>query len=779
MLVDSTMYLREEPRSGEPSGVAFPGTEYPPLLSERKSRLLGLPFVLVAFLLVMALPVSGQEEEEEEQPMRVDTVVEPIARFEDPRMIVELDNELRVRIYLRSGNRARRLTTREPPPCVDFVLQGEPVIEFETDEKQVQQIPLSTEIGAGRRTIVKASAPVPGGRVELKLHFDQQDVHPGILRVETTLQLSARSRTPIFLKRSSALVTELFTRKRQGGYWQFQGFGAEGNYQLEALPPGFRSVNLVTPTAGNQVPVLAFTDVWFPRGGLALGYFDLGQEKLFIPVEADDAGTVKLNLLHQVDRELRPGQSWTSAPMFVAVHEGDFFEPLRAYGRWMRGRYGSPVPSERTSYQPRWGFDGEQAPPTLTELRKKLPLLKELGIGWIVMDRHWFDAVGDWNPRREMLLEEEAARSPEEVESPGPGPKEAVAGSVEKSQEEDAEKMEGSFKKLVEELHGQGFRVRLRLSPHLVQPDPNLPLNSGGPGNSTVRLLEEHPDWIVRGEDGKPAVGPAGNYYLCLALDPVQRHLRARAAQWLLEWRVDAVDREGGGSVPACFDSRHHHGSPQDSTRAFPVIQQILSATAELARPESQDSPGEVTPARAWPPCREPRVPAGDSAVQLRLRVKVLRALCGDQVAVVSDGLGLNQFPSALGLGTVLGTRFNNFNGNDQAQYAKWMNFDRRLQINRGIYLSLYNQAFHSPEAHLIRRYGLLYYAFFTPKPGETFRGRVRFRGLTEGLRYRVIDYWNRMQLAIVTTKSPRLSVEFKDFLLLQLKPETPRTESQ
>ena len=525
MFLKIMMHLSEELQSeernivGEGSGLAFPGTEYPPLRSDRKSRLLGL-LVALMFLPVMALPVAGQEEEEEELPTRVDTIVAPIARIEDPRMIFELDKELRVRIYLRGENRARRLTTREPPPFVDFVLKGGPVVKFESDEDQVQQLPLSTEIGTGRRTIIKAWAPVPRGMVELKLHLDQYDAHPGILRVETIFQLSERARRPIFLERSSAFVTELFTRKRQGGYWQFQGFSGKGDYQLKALPPGFRSVNPVEPTASNQVPVLAFTDVWFPRGGLALGYFELGQEKLFIPVEADDVGTVKLKLLHQVGRELRPGQSWTSAPMFVAVHEGDFFEPLRVYGRWMRDRHGGPAPSERTSYQPRWSFDGGQAPPTLTELCKKLPMLKELGIRWIVMDRTWFDAVGDWNPRLEMLLEEEESKSPEELEGPRPGQVEVIEGSVEKSQEEklepwqgkskeeeDAEVIKGGFKKLVKELHGQGFLVRLRVSPHLVQPDPNLPLNSGEPVGSMhagARFLEEHPDWIIHGEDGKP-----------------------------------------------------------------------------------------------------------------------------------------------------------------------------------------------------------------------------------------------------------------------------------
>ncbi len=158
----------------------------------------------------------------------------------------------------------------------------------------------------------------------------------------------------------------------------------------------------------------------------------------------------------------------------------------------------------------------------------------------------------------------------------------------------------------------------------------------------------------------------------------------------------------------------------------------------------------------------------------MRLRLKVLRALCGEAVAVVSDSTDTDQVASSLGLGTVPGIRFSTLRPEEGRKYQIWLGLDRRLQISRGQYLNSYDLAFNVPEGHLVRRYGLLYYSFFVRNPGDTFKGRIRFRGLTEGLLYRVFDYWNQAELGVVTFRRSRLSVEFQDFLLLQLKPESP-----
>ncbi len=834
--------------------------------------LLSLPPSLAAQVRSQTEQEKRKEEEEIERGKRVDTVVEPAVRLEDPRMILEVDELLRARIYIRSGNRARRLTTREPPPFVQFRLKGGKPITFEADKEDVLELPLRTELGKGKRITLLATSPVTRGSVELKIHFDQYEMHPGIVAVQTELTLSPLSRTPLFLEHASAGVIELFTRKRQGGYWHFLGFGNDGQYQLASAAPGFRQGNSLSEVPPEAGPVLPLLDVWFPRGGLAVGYLEPNPpqawgsvpDKLFLPIGVNDAGTVRLDLLHRIGREIRPGETWTSSRIFLSAHEGDFFQGLEIYGRWMRNRHGMAPPSESAAFEANWSFSGEPESLTLAALRGKLSALRALGIRWLVLDRRWFDAVGDWNPRVDLLREVEVElpeEIPQEVSEdfliPAPDSGEANAAerdSLERApkpfgtlktdtdgvqaaldvldslEPEEGSGVEGeasgagegeaaeptesikpvkpkeptpqdaraALKAFIKELHDQGFLVRMRVSPGRVSPGSGSPpgaageaagplkLVSGEATNPRAQLLAEHPDWVVLNRAGKPVVAPDGNYYLCPALELVLRYLRARAHEWYLDWRVDQVDwrsgwqagrpAEGSGlvSAPPCYDANHKHESPEDSSRAFDRIGQILAAAAQLARPGAEAASGSAVRSPIWAPCAEPRVGGNWSARQVRLRIRTLRAVCGSGVAVFSEASDPVRFASTLGLGAVPDAKFDPEDPELPLEVEKWLRLDRRLRTSHGRYVNVYDLAFHKPEGHLIRRFGLLYYAFFAPQPGVAFRGRVRFRGLTQGLWYRVIDYWNRKELAVISSSRPRVMVEFTDFLLLQLKPEQP-----
>ena len=129
----------------------------------------------------------------EEIAERVDTIVEPILRVEDARMILEVDALLRTRVYLRSGTHARRLTTREPPPFVEFVLRDEEPLVFESDKEQVYEVPLRTEMGVGKRITCIASAPLRRGTVEVRLHFDHYEDHPGIVSAQAGIPSFGRN----------------------------------------------------------------------------------------------------------------------------------------------------------------------------------------------------------------------------------------------------------------------------------------------------------------------------------------------------------------------------------------------------------------------------------------------------------------------------------------------------------------------------------------------------------------------------------------------------------
>ena len=58
--------------------------------------------------------------------------------------------------------------------------------------------------------------------------------------------------------------------------------------------------------------------------------------------------------------------------------------------------------------------------------------------------------------------------------------------------------------------------------------------------------------------------------------------------------------------------------------------------------------------------------------------------------------------------------------------------------LSKGEYLNLYDYAFDKPEAHVIRKDGALYYAFYAPG----WNGApIELRGLEPGRKYTVTEY--------------------------------------
>jgi hypothetical protein len=55
---------------------------------------------------------------------------------------------------------------------------------------------------------------------------------------------------------------------------------------------------------------------------------------------------------------------------------------------------------------------------------------------------------------------------------------------------------------------------------------------------------------------------------------------------------------------------------------------------------------------------------------------------------------------------------------------------------------SLYVYGYDSPEAYAIEKDGKMFYAFYSPKADEAWKGKIELRGLAAG-KYRVHDYAN------------------------------------
>ena len=91
----------------------------------------------------------------------------------------------------------------------------------------------------------------------------------------------------------------------------------------------------------------------------------------------------------------------------------------------------------------------------------------------------------------------------------------------------------------------------------------------------------------------------------------------------------------------------------------------------------------------------------------------------------------------------------------------------RREASSQGEYLGgLYDIGFDRPEAHVVRKDGALYYAFFAKR----FRGPVELRGL-EPASYRVTDFVSGATSARWKARPPASTCASEKSLLLEAMP--------
>jgi alpha-galactosidase len=165
--------------------------------------------------------------------------------------------------------------------------------------------------------------------------------------------------------------------------------------------------------------------------------------------------------------------------------------------------------------------------------------------------------------------------------------------------------------------------------------------------------------------------------------------------------------------------------------------------------------------------------------LQMRRRIKVEKAIHGPSFAVgdcyqvpVDEWRGSSvpqSFESAMGTGAQLTTFYKDLDSGQLKIWQKWFRKYRELGLSSGEYLNYYDIAFDTPEGHVVRKGGDLYYGFFAdhwPK-GD----RIELRGLNRERLYEVYDYARDRHLGKLDGSDPFLNTGFKESLLLRLRP--------
>ena len=355
-----------------------------------------------------------------------------------------------------------------------------------------------------------------------------------------------------------------------------------------------------------------------------------------------------------------------------------------------------------------------------SQVFETLPVVKQLGFGWAVLDDGWQVALGDWRPRSDKF----------------------PAGDAD-------------MKALVDRIHAAGLKAQLWWAPM-----------GADAGSRTER---EHPEWLLRNVDGSTRkITWWDSQYLCPAVDGVREDAAAFARKALGEWGFDGLKIDGQhlNAAPECFNPAHAHVSPAAAPEGVPGFFKAIWDASQAVKPGAVI---EICPCGTGysyftlPYLNMTVASDPESSWQIRSKGKTLKALAGDRIAYFGDHVEMSEggedFASTFGIGGVIGTNFAwpgapgekdrtlLLTPKREETWARWVKLYQAKRLSEGEYLGgLYDLGFDRPEAHVVRKGDALYFAFFAPRHA----GPVELRGLAPNTRYAVRDYVNGIDLGTV-----------------------------
>ncbi len=657
----------------------------------------------------------------------------------------------------------KTLTLDEPQGSSDALVSGGKEADFKLDFSQAKITGARGKLGLGRRVEIPAqAASLPG--LQSTFAIEVYDNFPNIAL--TTVQYKNTGSQPVALDEAVAQrhrFNASLADAKAAPYdlWSFQGSSYEwGKDDVIHISKKFSQPNLMGVQLknglGGGVPVTA---LWTASVGEAIGHLETVPLPVSMPVKVADDGRINADLQLEPGTSLKPGDTYSTPRSFVAVYSGDYYEPLRLYSTALeREGWNLPKPSSE-AYNVAWCGWGYEADVTPRQMLGTIPKLKEMNIKWATLDDRWFNNYGDWEPRKDTF----------------PG---------------------DSMKKMVDEFHKQGIYVQLWWLPLAVE-DGHGRYESHRYGMSQV--VKEHPDWLILDKDGKPARMVRGLAALDPSLPAVQEYYRQLTKRFIHDWDFDGSKLDNIYTVPACYNPKHHHKSPEESANAVGEVYKIIYETSRALKPESvtQSCPCGTTPSIAWLPYMDQAVTADPvGSAQVRRRIKMYKALLGPEAAVYGDHVeltrinfaGANQesdlgrdFASTIGTGGVVGTKFVwpdagprfkdvNLTRDKEDWWKKWIGIYDQKMLSKGVFRNLYTIGYDVPEGYAIQKDGKMYYAFFAPENSKGYEGQLQLRGLTPGT-YHVVDYANDKDLGTVTAQgsTATLTASFPEHLLLEV----------
>ena len=524
-------------------------------------------------------------------------------------------------------------------------------------------------------------------------------------------------------------------------FWSFQGQSTEERDDwILQVRPGFYQKNYMgmnNSDYGGGVPVVC---LWRKDAGVMVGHLEPNPVLVSLPVKME-GNKASMAVVKEYDTPvvLKPGESLSTCEGFIYVFTGDCFGALRNYSALLEKKGVVMPESEPDAFEPAWCAWGYERRFTLDEIIGTLPKVKELGFKWATLDDGYQIAEGDWDLTPERF----------------PGG-------------------DADMKHLVDMFHEAGLKAELWWAPLAADPG--------------TEFLKKYPNSVILDREGRPQeITWWDSWYLSPVDADVVREQKALVAKFMGEWGFDGLKLDGQhmNCVAPDFNPSHHPDDPEKDVRELPSFFKMIYETARGIKPHAvlQFCPcGDCFSVYHLPYVNKTVSSDPESSWQIRTKGYVLRALApktayyGDHIELSDGG---SDYQTQLGIGAVPGTKFTWPKDNPYVRRSYLLTPEKEALLKNALEIyeskrlsqgeivpGLYDVGYDEPETYVIRKDGVMNYAFYA-RHGEV--GSVELRGLEEGCTYRITDYYNHVDLGTVTVSGKTvLPVSFDHALLLE-----------
>jgi alpha-galactosidase len=689
---------------------------------------------LFSIIIFAALLAAGESTAQPDRAAtRSTSVAADLPRIQSPNLRIEFDSNMRSHVVARLNGKEVPLGAFSASETVkgnerswdDFALTSQ------------SHDRVTDGFGGGERLTLSGKS----GVLQKNLSVIIYDEFPNLAVFDVSYTNIGKSELTILQWNNNTYTIDAQHAPAEVPFWSFQS----GSYErrpnwLVPLRTGFSQQNYLGMNASDYGGGTPIIDVWRRDVGIGVGLVEPRPRLISLPVSMPNARQAQVSVQYRRDQSLLPGESFQTFRSFVAVHEGDYFQTLLTYRRFMSKQGFQMAKAPESAFGAiwcAWGYGRNFKP---QQVYDTLPTVKSMGFTWVTLDDGWQNNYGDWQL----------------------DPKKFPRGDAD-------------IKAMVDRIHQEGFKAQLWWSPLSAVPES--------------KLLTNEPDLALENQDGsRRKISWWNSYYLCPANPRVVAHHKELVRKILVDWGFDGLKLDGQhmNGVPACYNPAHHHKRPEDSVEALPDFFREIYDAAQSAKPGSlvEFCPCGTSYSFFTMPHFNMSVASDPtSSFQVRSKGKTIKGLMGDDVPYFGDHVELSDnhddFASTLGIGGVVGTQFVlpslvekhgrfDLTPDREKSFQKWIQLYQEKGLSRGQYLgTLYDIGFDLPEAHVIRKDKKMYYAFFA----ENWKGTLELRGL-DNRAYHVVDYVDGKDFGIVQGPVAHLSTDFSKHLLLEATPQ-------